>query len=183
MLAVLRKTVSVARALVLIGAPGAGKSSVLEALTSLLEREGVAYGAIESEQLSWGSPLLDAAEWIAQLAAVLELQRRAGREVFLVAATVESDDELCALRAALEAETALVVCLSVEPERAAARVGAREPDRWPGKAALVEHARELAAVVPLLAGIDVVIETDRRAAEDVAAEVLALLGERGLLER
>ena len=43
-------------ALVLIGAPGTGKSSVLEALMTLLEIDDVEYGAMESEQLSMGSP-------------------------------------------------------------------------------------------------------------------------------
>lgn len=44
-------------ALILTGPPGAGKSSVLEALTTLLELDGVEYSALESEQLAWGSPL------------------------------------------------------------------------------------------------------------------------------
>jgi adenylate kinase len=43
-------------AVVLTGAPGAGKSSVLDRLATLLEIEGVEFGALESEQLGWGSP-------------------------------------------------------------------------------------------------------------------------------
>ncbi len=42
-------------ALVLIGAPGSGKSTVLDALAAELEREGVAHGAIETEELTRGS--------------------------------------------------------------------------------------------------------------------------------
>jgi adenylate kinase family enzyme len=48
------------RALLLIGAPGAGKSAVLDALATLLEIEEIEHGAIESEQLARGLPLLGA---------------------------------------------------------------------------------------------------------------------------
>jgi hypothetical protein len=40
-------------AMLLTGAPGAGKTSVLEKLATLLEIEGVEFGALESEQLGW----------------------------------------------------------------------------------------------------------------------------------
>jgi predicted ATPase len=41
-------------AVVITGAPGSGKSSVLDALATRLEIEGVAHGVIESEQLAEG---------------------------------------------------------------------------------------------------------------------------------
>lgn len=44
-------------ALGLPGAPGAGNTSVLEALTTLLAIDGIAYGALKPEQLR----LLDSA--------------------------------------------------------------------------------------------------------------------------
>ena len=40
-------------AVVLTGPPGAGKSSVLEKLVTLLEIERIEFGALESEQLGW----------------------------------------------------------------------------------------------------------------------------------
>lgn len=166
----------------LVGAPGSGKSSVLEALTTLLEIEGTPYGAIESEQLSWGLPLLAAADWIPQLAAVIEMQRAVGRSLFLVAATPESAEELRGVVAAVAAERVLVVCLRASPDVVAARVGAREPDSWPGKQPLIAHARELARSLPAMAGIDVVIDTDERDAVSVAGEIRAALN-RGLEPR
>jgi hypothetical protein len=60
-------------------------------------------------------------------------------------------------------------------------VAAREPDWWSGKAQLVEHARELAAVIPGLPGVDVVVSTEGRRAEDVAGQVRDALGAHGLL--
>jgi hypothetical protein len=67
------------RAVLSTGAPGAGKSSVLEKLATLLEIEGVEFGALESEQLGLGSPWLSGEPWLSQLRAVLERQRQAGR--------------------------------------------------------------------------------------------------------
>ena len=168
-------------ALVLIGAPGAGKSAVLDALATLLEREGVEHGAIESEQLTRGFPPLANAALAEQLAAVLAFQRGAGRRLFLIVLTAESDAELGLVLEATGAERALVVCLRAGDDVLAARVGDREPDSWPGKAALIAHARALANVVPALAGIDLILDTDGRDAEDVARTVLAAMRERELL--
>jgi chloramphenicol 3-O-phosphotransferase len=167
-------------ALILIGSPGAGKTSVLEALATLHEIERVEHGAFEAGQLSLGWPLLTAEAWVPQLQAVLSLQRAAGRRLFLFSATVESDEQLAAVRSACGAELTLAACLTASPDVVAARIDAREPDRWPGKAALIERARRLARSVPRLADVDLVIDTERRSAEDVAAEIFAAMEEQGL---
>lgn len=158
-----RHTWPVSAALVLTGAPRAAKSSVLEALTTLLEIDGTAYGAIESEQLAWGSPWLQAGEWIPHLAADLSLQRQAGRRLFLVAATTEIADELRDVVDAVAVEQVIVVCLRATPDTVAARIATREPDAWPGKAALTAHARQLARTIPAIGGLDLVVETEARA--------------------
>lgn len=158
-------------ALVLTGAPGAGKSSVLEALSTLLEIDGIAYGAIESEQLASGSPWLGTDEWIPQLAAVLSMQRAAGRRRFLVAATTETTAELRAVVAACSADCVSVICLTASPDTVAGRIVAREPDAWPGKAPLIAHARRLARSIPAIDGIDLVIDTQDRDPVAVAGEV------------
>jgi gluconate kinase len=161
----------VTAALIIIGAPGSGKTSVLDALCTLLEIEGVEFGAIESEQLARGWPWLTAERWTAQLAAVISLQRDAGRRLFLVAATTETVDELRGVVDAVGAERVLVVCLTASADLVARRVAAREPDRWLGKAELIEHARALASVIPTIPGIDLAIATDDREAIDAAAEL------------
>ena len=138
---------------------------------TLLEIEAVEYGAIESEQLALGSPLLAANQWTPQLDAVLSLQRQAGRRVFLIAATAEDADELDGVVSATHAERVLVVCLSAAPAIVAARLAAREPDRWPGKQRLIAHARALAESMPRLDGVDLVVETETRDAETVARQV------------
>ncbi len=170
----------VTSALVLIGAPGAGKSAVLDALATLLELEHLEHGAIESEELSRGSPPLPGEAWIEQLALALAAQRRAGRRLFLIAATTETEQELRGVLAAAAADRSLVACLTAPGELLAKRLQRREPDRWPGKPVLIAHARGLAAVVPSLPGIDLSIDTDGREAQDVAREVLEAMRLRGL---
>lgn len=168
-------------ALILIGAPGSGKSSVLDALSTLLEIDEVRFGAVETEQLARGWPWLDASDWMPQLEAVIELQRRAGRETFLVVATTENDQELRAVVEAVGAEHFVVVCLSAPPDIAARRVAEREPDSWPGKSALVAHTRKLASEIPSLEGIDLVLATADRHAADVATEIKEFLSATGML--
>lgn len=167
-------------ALVLTGAPGAGKSSVLEALTTRLEMEGVGFSALESEQLARGHPWLSAPEYLPQLAAVMALQRDVGRTLFLVTATTETAAELRGVVAAIDAERTIVVLLVAHPDLVAARIEAREPDRWPGKTRLIAHARALAVSMP--AGLDAAdarISTDAGTADDAAARVRHLLATVG----
>lgn len=159
-------------ALILTGSPGTGKSSVLGALTTLLEIDGIEYSALESEQLAWGSPWLTASQWLPQLAAVIALQREVGRRLFLVAATTETTEELRGLVDAIGADRTVVVLLVGAPDVVAARIELREPDRWPGKAGLIAHARKLAVSMPRdLDGVDARVETDGRQPIDVAMEV------------
>jgi chloramphenicol 3-O-phosphotransferase len=168
--------------MILTGAPGSGKSSVLDALGTLLEIEGLEFGAIESEELARGSPWLTAAQWLPGLAAVVALQRAAGRETFLVAATTETEHELNDVVDAVGAERVVVICLSAPRDVVAERVARREPDSWPGKRSLVEHARHLADEIPAIRGIDAVIPTAGREPAQVAGEIKALLVAGGIVK-
>jgi adenylate kinase family enzyme len=166
---------------VITGAPGAGKSSVTEALTTLLDNAEIPHGAIESEQLAWGTPWLEEAQAHEQLSVLLRMQRAYGRRLFLVVATTETEADLRALLDAIGAERSLVVALTVPGEVASARVLEREPERWAARDSLAEHAAELAAVIPALPGVDLVLSTDGRDEEAVAAELLDALQARGFL--
>ena len=159
-------------AIVITGAPGAGKSSVAQAFTTLLDNAGIEHGAIESEQLAWGTPWLEEAQMREQLAAVLALQRGYGRRLSVVVATTETADDLGALVAAIGAERTLVVALRAPGDVCAARVLEREPERWAARESLAEHARELASVIPALPRVDLVLDTAGRSAEAVADELL-----------
>ena len=153
------------------GAPGSGKSTVAQAFTTLLDNAGVEHGAIESEQLAWGTPWLPDALVHEQLEGVIAAQRRYGRRLFVVVATTETQEDLDSLLAAVGARRSLVVCLRAPGEVCTERVLEREPERWAGREALAAHARELAEVIPALPGVDLVLDTDGRVADDVAAEL------------
>jgi len=147
---------------------------------TLLEMDGVEFGALESEQLGWGSPWLFGEPWLGQLRAVVELQRQAGRNLFLIAATTETSQELTAVVDAIAVDEVTSVLLSVPADVVVARIDAREPDAWPGKHGLIEHARHLATSMHELAGIDIRIDTDGRQPVDVALELRDTLRTRGL---
>ena len=158
-------------AIVITGAPGSGKSSVAQAFTTLLDHAGAKHGAIESEQLAWGTPWLPDSLVHEQLAAVVRLQRGYGRRLFVVVATTETQEDLDSLLAATGASRTFVACLRAPGDVCAARVLAREPERWAGRSALAAHARVLAEVIPVLPGVDLVLDTDGRSAEAVAGEL------------
>jgi chloramphenicol 3-O-phosphotransferase len=111
----------------------------------------------------------------------LALQRRAGRSLFLIAATTETAEELSGVLEAACADRSLVVCLTAPAEVVAMRLERREPDRWPGRGGLIEHARTLAATIPRLDGIDLTIDTSARDAEDLAREVYEQMHARGIV--
>jgi hypothetical protein len=106
----------------------------------------------------------------------MALQRKVGRRLFLVAATTETTDELRSVVEAVGADRSVVVLLIAAPEVVAARIDAREPDLWPGKTNLIEHARSLAVSMPRdLTGVDAEVRTEDRTAVDVAAELRDVL--------
>jgi uncharacterized protein len=154
---------------------------VCEALTTLLDNDGVPHGAIESEQLAWGTPWLEEPEMLEQLGVLLRMQRGYGRRLFLVVATTETEEDLRALLDAIGAERSFVVALAAPGEVVAARVLAREPEGWAARDSLAAHAAELARVIPALPSVDLVVSTDGRDAESVAAELLDALQAHGLL--
>ena len=65
-------------ALVLTGPPGAGKTSVLEALSDLLVDDDVAHASVETEALTATHPALDDAQWLAHIRSACRLHRDQG---------------------------------------------------------------------------------------------------------
>ncbi len=156
------------QALLITGPPGAGKSSALNRLSTLLELREVCYGAVEADELARGWPVTDFEEWAPRLALVCADMRHADRGLLLVVATVETDAQLEATVGAIGAEQTSVVCLTAPPAVVASRVAAREPDDWPGKAWLVAHAEEVAHEIPRLTGVDGVISTAEAGPGEIA---------------
>lgn len=163
------------------GPPGAGKSSVAGQLATLLEIEGVEFGALETEQLGWGSPWLAHEHVVTLLRTVIDLQRQAGRTTFLIVATAETSDELAGLIDAIGADQVATVLLTAAPAIVADRIDAREPDAWPGKRALIAHARQLAISMRELSPIDIELNTEDRDADEVAIDIRSALRNLGVM--
>jgi len=166
--------------MLLIGPPGAGKTSVLEKLATLLEIDGIGFGALESEQLAWGSPWLQGDSWLTQIRAVMELQRAAGRQLFLIAATTETSADLADLIDAIAVDSVAVVLLVASADVVAERLADREPDTWPGKQALIARARDLAESMTALDSVNIRISTENRSPEEVATDVRDALERLGI---
>lgn len=139
------------------------------------------FGAVETEQLARGWPWLRPPDWMPQLAAVIGLQRQVGREIFLVVATTETEQDLRAVIDAVGAKRTVVTCLSAPPALVARRIEEREPDEWPGKVPLIEHARKLAEEIPSLPSIDLTLSTVDRDVHEVANDLRRLLSSTGVV--
>lgn len=150
------------RLIVVTGAPGAGKTSVLIALVDALSDDDVAHAALEVEALAWTHPALDDERRLAHVRTLCE-----GHALVLVADTVETPGDLAALIEATGADEVFVVWLEAPPDTLAARIVAREPASWSGTEALVAHARAMARVP----GADLYLSTDGARAEDIAARI------------
>ena len=150
------------RAVLITGAPGSGKTSVLTALSDALSDDDVPHVTVEVEMLAWTHPPLTDEQRLRHVRAIC-----AGHPLALVAETVESEAELAALREAVGADRSFVVRLEAPPDTLAERIVAREPPGWSGLSALVEHARAMAPV----AGADLVLSTDGEIAEAIAARI------------
>ena len=158
-------------ALVLIGAPGAGKTSVAEALSDLLVGDEVRHALIETEALTSAHPPLPEEQWLMPVQAVCELYRRFAYPLLLVVATVESAAELNGLLGALGADETAVVALRAAPATLRRRIVEREPEGWSGLDALVAATERIATAVDALDGVALVLSTEDEAPPAVARRI------------
>jgi GTPase SAR1 family protein len=159
--------------LVLTGPPGAGKTSVLTALVDALSDDDIAHAAVDVEALVWTHPAVTREQWARHVRAICELHRQAGHRLLLVAQTLETDADVTELLAAVAADQVFLVRLEARPATLVRRIVEREPPAWSGLDDLVEHAQELAASMPALSGVDLILSTEGERAEDVAARIRA----------
>ena len=160
-------------AVVLTGPPGAGKTSVLTALVDALSDDDIAHAAVEVEALVWTHPAVTREQWARHVRAICALHRQAGHRLLLVAQTLETDADVTELLAAAAADQVFLVRLEARPATLVRRIVEREPPTWSGLDDLVEHAQELAASMPALSGVDLILSTEGERPEDVAARIRA----------
>jgi GTPase SAR1 family protein len=158
-------------ALVITGPPGAGKSSVLEALSDALVDNDVAHASVETEALTATHPPLDDAQWLAHVESTCRLHRDQGQRLLLVVTTVESAADLYGVLDAVGADAHAVVRLEAEPATLARRIVEREPEGWSGLDGLVAASARLGPVIAGLDGIELALSTENARPSDVAARI------------
>jgi predicted kinase len=147
------------RIVLLTGAPGAGKTTVLTALMNLLEADDVRFAAVEMEALAVVHPLPDDDAAFSHIEFVAESFRQRGYPRLLVTATIESNEFLRRLLAALPSHDVLLVRLDAPPELLEERLTRREPPEWVGLPRLLTAARALAESIAALPGVDLAFST------------------------
>lgn len=114
-----------AKAVLVTGVYGAGKSSLTQEIAHVLEAEELSYAIVDLDFLSWYwvSGPDNPAVGFANTAALVRTYRAAGVHHFLVAASIRDSAELADLRAALDMP-ARVVRLVVGPDQIERRLAA-----------------------------------------------------------
>ena len=160
-------------ALVITGPPGAGKTEVLTTLSDLLVADDIRHVSVEVEALTAAHPPLEDDQWAAPVRAVCSLYRRFGYELLLVTATVESQQDLDAVLAAIGADEHAVIRLEADASTLRRRIIEREPDDWLGLDELLAAAGRLGPVIAGLAGIAGAFSTEGEQPEAVAQRIRA----------
>lgn len=168
-----------ARAILLTGTMGSGKTVVTIAIGDLLERREQPYALVDLDWLGWVDPapfslLTQRAVLTENLRLIWPTFREAGVERLVLARYVEDRAQLDAFRAALPGVQLAVVRLVASPAVIERRLRARDTG-----AQLAEHLAEtaqFAARGEANALEDAVVENGDRPLADVAAEVLTVAG-------
>jgi energy-coupling factor transporter ATP-binding protein EcfA2 len=160
-----------ARAVLLTGPVGSGKTTVLYELDELLEERGEPFALLDLDWLAWARLPEGAARHVVlaeNLAAVWATYRRAGLERLVAARALASRAELEAIRGALPDAELAVVRLAVPRDELVRRVRARDTGRE-----LEEHLALLDGDEPRLEDASVDATGPPR---EVAFAVLAVAG-------
>jgi predicted kinase len=163
-------------AVLVTGPPGAGKSEVASSLHDSLGESGVDAAMIEVDALERSHPPIDRGRSIRHLEMLARSYAELGSATLIVTATVEDDEFMEAALAATGTDETFVVRLEADPETLRDRILAREPPGWEGLPELLNASRTLAASMPTLTGVDLVLSTEGEQPATVAARIEASIG-------
>jgi len=164
-------------AVIVIGPPGSGKTSVLTALHDLLADSDIAHVVIEVEAVAWAHPPIGDEQSFRHLESMCRMHEAAGRQLIVVGATATSADYLAAVVAAVAADDYLVVRLEADPLTLRKRIMAREPPDWSGLPRLLDVVDEIAHVSRSLEDVHLVCSTEEASPLPVAARIRRALPE------
>ena len=163
-------------AVLVTGPPGAGKSEVASSLHDSLGESGVDAAMIEVDALERSYPPIDRGRSIRHLEMLARSYDELGSGTLIVTATAEDDEYMQAALAAIGADETFIVRLEADPETLRDRILAREPPGWEGLPELLNASRSLAASMPDLAGVDLVLSTEGEQPAAVAERIEAAIG-------
>ena len=163
-------------AVIVSGAPGAGKTTTLTALSDALVDAGVPHASADVDELAWAYPFPDVHCRCEHVRVWAEAHRAAGSDLLLVAEAIEAPSHLQELLAAIGADDHLLTSLTAPLDTLRARIVAREPPDWHGLEYLLAETEPLERVAAELDGVHLVVDTTattpREAAERIRAELL-----------
>jgi adenylylsulfate kinase len=170
-----------ARAILLTGTVGSGKTSVAVEIGELLEGGEASYALVDLDWVAWLRPAPTSVATVhsvlvENLGLIWPTFREAGVELLVLARCIEDRDQLDALRGALPGVELFVVRLTAPQPLIEQRLQARDSG-----AQLAEHLAETARFATRgeqAALEDAVVENGARPLSEVAAEVLAAAGWR-----
>lgn len=154
-------------AVLVLGPPGVGKTTVLTTLHDLLVEDGVEHAVVEVEALAWCYPPLADEPTFRQVQAVRDVYEQAGVVPLVVwGATITSQGYLARLIEVIAADACFVVRLEADPATLRSRIIEREPPGWSGLAQLLDASQVLAAS-------NLVLSTENGSASGVAESIRA----------
>ncbi|MBN1529972.1 MAG: AAA family ATPase [Thermoleophilaceae bacterium] len=165
-------------AVIVTGAPGAGKTTTLMALSDALVADAVAHAAGDVDELAWAYPFPGLDGRCEHLRTWAESHRATGCELLLVAEVIESPEHLEAVLAAIGAGDHLLVRLTASMDTMRARIVAREPPGWHSLEHLLDEVEPLDRAQDQLDGVGLVVDTVELSTAAVAERIRAACPER-----
>lgn len=166
-------------ALVITGPVGAGKSTVVTAISQLFDHQGIAHVAFDMDYLRWVHPHPAGDPFAAQLgyrnlASIWPNVQIVSPRCVLLADVVEHRSQVRDYATAMPGTDVVVVRLHVPMPVILERLAGRENENtiaW-----YRQRAPELQAIMEREQVADIVIDVGHRSPEDVAAEILQRTG-------
>jgi hypothetical protein len=158
-------------AVVLTGAPGAGKTATLTALSDALVDDEIAHAAVDVDEVAWAYPFPSLAQRCEHLQAWGRSHHRRGCRLALVAEVIESPEHKREVLASIGAQDHLLVLLEAAPATLRKRIIARELPGWTGLDTLLDKSAELRLRLQTLAGVHVVLFSESVAPRDISDRI------------